>query len=73
MYVCICNALKERDVRRVATGCATPTAVYRALGCETRCGRCVPTVRGILAECSAGNGGLDATATQPAAFAMAAE
>jgi len=73
MYVCICNALKERDVRRVATGCVTPAAVYRALGCETRCGRCVPTVRAILSDSAAAQTNLDATATQPAAFAQAAE
>lgn len=79
MYVCICNALRERDVRRVAPGCGNAAQVYRALGCATRCGRCVPTVRAILGEQPAaaqpvaGNRMLDATATQPAAFAMAAE
>lgn len=71
MYVCICNALKERDVRRVAAACVTPGAVYRALGCAARCGRCVPTVRGILAESPAPR--VDAPVAQPAAFALAAE
>ena len=78
MYVCICNALRERDVRRVAPDCGNAAQVYRALGCATRCGRCVPVVRSILAEDAApgatgGQRNLDATATQHAAFAVAAE
>jgi bacterioferritin-associated ferredoxin len=73
MYVCICNALRERDVRRVAPDCGNAAEVYRALNCATRCGRCVPVVRSILAEPPAPQRNLDATATQPAAFAVAAE
>ena len=39
MYVCICNALRERDVRRVAPGCGNAAQVYRALGCATSDGK----------------------------------
>jgi len=68
MYACICNALKEREVRRVAPDCATTLQVYRALGCQPQCGRCGPTLRGILAESR-----LDAVAAQSPALVMAAE
>jgi bacterioferritin-associated ferredoxin len=46
MYVCICNALTDRAVRRVAaeTGCTRPRELYAACGCQAQCGRCVKAV-----------------------------
>jgi bacterioferritin-associated ferredoxin len=49
MYVCLCNALTDRDIRRVAGPADGSVAqVYRALGCAPRCGQCVPVVREML-------------------------
>jgi len=50
MYVCLCNALTDRDVRNSAQGSCSVAMVYRALGCEPQCGKCVPFVRQMLRE-----------------------
>lgn len=50
MYICLCNGLTDRDVRNSAEGGCSVAMVYRALGCEPRCGKCVPFVRQMLRE-----------------------
>jgi bacterioferritin-associated ferredoxin len=50
MYVCICNALKEAEARRVAAGCGVAREIYDQLGCVPRCGRCIPAMEEILDE-----------------------
>jgi bacterioferritin-associated ferredoxin len=53
MYVCLCNALTESQVRRAAsTSPDSPEAVYRSLGTAPKCGKCIPTVACILRECA---------------------
>jgi bacterioferritin-associated ferredoxin len=50
MYICLCNALTDRDVRaKSGEGCSV-SMVYRSLGCEPQCGKCVPFVRQMLRE-----------------------
>lgn len=54
MYVCLCNALTDRHVRTAAkSGALRPSQIYRACGCEVRCGNCVKTLRRILDETAA--------------------
>jgi bacterioferritin-associated ferredoxin len=49
MYVCLCNGLTDRDIRRAADqGCTTVAGVYRSLGSEVNCGRCVPLARQLI-------------------------
>ncbi|HTW82880.1 MAG TPA: (2Fe-2S)-binding protein [Candidatus Sulfotelmatobacter sp.] len=50
MIVCICNALREREIERnVSTGgVQTVDDVFSAAGCEARCGTCVPEIEGML-------------------------
>jgi len=49
MIVCVCNALREKDVRGAARGGnGCPIAAYRALGRKPRCGQCLPFAREIL-------------------------
>ena len=48
MVVCICNAVRERDIRAVARECSTPCQAYRALGCRPKCGQCTVEARAIL-------------------------
>jgi bacterioferritin-associated ferredoxin len=49
MVVCICNAIRERDVRSAARdGSASPRCAYRKLGCQVRCGQCLPFAREII-------------------------
>ena len=50
MYVCLCNALTDRDVRAQCDSGCSVAMVYRALGCQPRCGKCVPFVRRLLRE-----------------------
>lgn len=53
MYVCLCNGLTDRQVRRTATatGCSA-AGVYRLLGVRPQCGKCLPMVREILRDLS---------------------
>ena len=50
MYICLCNALTDRDVRAHSNGGCSVAMVYRALDCEPQCGKCVPFVRRMLRE-----------------------
>lgn len=50
MYLCICNAIKEADVREAGrTGSAATASQYlRARGIAPKCGKCVREVHSIL-------------------------
>lgn len=49
MVVCVCNALRERDVRDAARrGAHSPAKAYRSLGCKAQCGQCIPFARQII-------------------------
>lgn len=57
MYVCVCNALTEEQVRKAAadggSGCARD--LYTRMGCEPKCGLCIPVARRIAGEARAGS------------------
>ncbi|WP_374942330.1 bacterioferritin-associated ferredoxin [Sphingomonas sp.] len=49
MVVCVCNAIREKDLRSAArTGCETPCRAYAELGHRARCGQCVTFARSII-------------------------
>jgi len=51
MYICICNAITERDVREcVRKGCCSMDELSVELGVGTSCGRCRPVASDILDE-----------------------
>lgn len=52
MYICLCNALTERQIRQAAATCddGSTLGVYRACGTQPRCGKCRPLVEGILRD-----------------------
>ena len=51
MIVCVCNAIREDELRAVARdGAATPRAAYRALGCEPQCGCCLGCAQEVIDE-----------------------
>jgi bacterioferritin-associated ferredoxin len=51
MYVCVCNAITDRDVRAQAKGdCGTVAMIYRSLGTRPKCGKCVPLVRQLMRQ-----------------------
>ena len=61
MYICICNAVTERDVREcVRRGCNSLDGLSAELGVGTSCGRCRPVAKEILDQ------------TRPAPLALAA-
>ncbi|CAA9543030.1 MAG: hypothetical protein AVDCRST_MAG23-2261 [uncultured Sphingosinicella sp.] len=50
MIVCICNAIRENDVRAAARhGASCPSSAYRACGKKARCGQCFSFAREIIA------------------------
>ena len=52
MYICICNAVTESEVRNCAQhGCASFDQLQVKLGVGTCCGRCRPAAKEILDEC----------------------
>jgi bacterioferritin-associated ferredoxin len=51
MYVCICNAVSDREIRQcVELGTATLDQIRDALGVTTGCGRCAEAIEQILRE-----------------------
>ena len=42
MYVCVCNAIRESELRHAALRCAgNAEAVYASLGKKPNCGQCL--------------------------------
>ena len=51
MYICICNAIKETDLRRVAQNTSGDAeAAYAALGKRPNCGTCLKDADAIVFE-----------------------
>lgn len=61
VYICNCNAIRERDaLKAIHAGATTPKAVFDHMHCRPQCAKCVCDMRQMIDE--AGN-----------AMAMAAE
>lgn len=51
MYICVCNAIRECELRRAALRCAGDgEAVYAALGKKPQCRQCLDEADEIVAE-----------------------
>ena len=56
MIVCSCNVLSDSQIlatlqsEDVSAGPRSPVQAYGCLGCAPRCGRCLATVRALLAN-----------------------
>lgn len=51
MYVCICRAVTDSQIRESARkGCCTMRSLRDNLGVATQCGRCALTARDVLNE-----------------------
>ncbi len=51
MYVCLCNAVTEREVRHAAKlGATSLSDLSKSLGVATCCGKCADCARGILLD-----------------------
>lgn len=54
MYVCVCNAINCKSVRRtVEEGAASVAGVFKACGKSPQCGRCFTTIREMVGEAAA--------------------
>ena len=52
MYICICNAVTEREIRgAVELGCRSIEDLRRDLGVTGCCGKCLPDARNLLHAC----------------------
>lgn len=57
MYICICNALKDKDLA-AATGDARSVAdVFKRCGRRPQCGKCLPDVAQIIEDARAAETG----------------
>ena len=51
MYVCICNAIRENDLRRAARRCGGDAeAVYAAIGKRPNCRQCLDEAEEVIFE-----------------------
>jgi bacterioferritin-associated ferredoxin len=51
LVVCVCNSIRERDVREaVRSGANDPCSAYQSLGCRPRCGKCIPFARSLIEQ-----------------------
>jgi len=51
MYLCICRAIRERDVdAAVRAGARKPSEVFRACGKSPQCGTCACDMRDRIAQ-----------------------
>ena len=49
MFVCVCNAIREDELRAVARdGASEPLGAYKALGCEPLCGCCLDYAQEVI-------------------------
>ena len=50
VYICLCNALTDRQVKLAAAAAGTtkPSAVYAACGCRAQCGQCAKALVNLL-------------------------
>ncbi|GGI71001.1 hypothetical protein GCM10007973_05010 [Polymorphobacter multimanifer] len=50
VIVCVCNALRARQVRDAAraSGRACAHTAYAQLGCKVKCGMCLPFARDVV-------------------------
>ncbi|MDV7340245.1 (2Fe-2S)-binding protein [Terasakiella sp. A23] len=51
MYVCVCNGIREKQVRKaVNDGAATVGRVFKAHGCKPECAQCVNCMRNVIEQ-----------------------
>ncbi|MFV3131025.1 (2Fe-2S)-binding protein [Niveispirillum sp. KHB5.9] len=56
MYVCICNAINCKTVRKsVNDGAGSVASVFKSCGKTPQCGRCFTTIRDMVGESRAAN------------------
>ena len=65
MYVCICNALREKEVEAAAGGDARSVAdVFRRCNARPRCGKCLHDVAQKIEDARVNENGVQALAAE---------
>ncbi len=73
MYVCICQAVTDHDIREAAAAGARSIDDLRDnLGVSAFCGSCAPVARSVLDACAGGDAAVRAAAPQADPLAVAA-
>ena len=50
MIVCVCNAIREEEIRRAArAGAPCAETAIRSVDCEVQCGHCLPYAEELIA------------------------
>jgi bacterioferritin-associated ferredoxin len=64
MYICLCNALTDRQITKALAdqGAARPSEVYEICGCRAKCGQCAKAIVAMLQEISIVSPSLDRAA-----------
>ncbi|MFI0357748.1 bacterioferritin-associated ferredoxin [Actinomadura sp. 9N407] len=74
MYVCVCNAVTEDDVRGcMAGGACSPKEVRAACGMKPGCGSCTKRLHALVSEYRTASDLVDAITGGPASPVMPAE
>jgi bacterioferritin-associated ferredoxin len=50
MYICICNALKDKELAAASTNARTVADVFRRCGARPQCGKCLADVAQIIED-----------------------
>ena len=51
MIVCVCNAIREDEIRKAArSGAPCAVTAYRSIDCEVQCGHCLPYADELIAK-----------------------
>lgn len=50
MYVCICNALKDRQIKAEASDVKSVGEVFRRCGARPQCGKCLPDIAKMIED-----------------------
>ncbi len=64
MYLCLCNAIRDREFADAAKDAQTVADVFKRRGCRPQCGKCVPDVAAIIDETRADADGATAIAAE---------
>ena len=49
MIICVCNAIREDELRAAAReGATEPLGAYKSLGCEPQCGCCLDYAQEVI-------------------------
>ncbi len=50
MYICICNALRDKDLAAASGGARSVAEVFRRCGRRPQCGKCLTDVAQIIED-----------------------